>query len=55
MLLNMSPELFALSYKASKVKMTPEQVYAQRVSFIYGQMGGKISKQHITNILERRK
>lgn len=43
------PELIE---RARHYVMTPEQMRAQRISFIYGQMSGEVSKEYIAQRLE---
>lgn len=49
----MTEDLIERLKVAAKTKMTPEQVRAQKVSFIYGQMNGSITKERISSILDR--
>jgi hypothetical protein len=47
-----SPELLArMVGLARNYKMTPAEVKAQRISFVYGQIGGDVSKAEIARIL----
>lgn len=41
------PSLLALLEAASKRKMKPAEIREQRVSFVYGQMGGRVSKEWV--------
>jgi hypothetical protein len=42
-----------LAAAARDYRMTPAEVFAQRVSFVYGQMSGQITKDEVRAILLR--
>lgn len=44
-----SPELLDLLAQAAKVRMTPQQVMDQRISFVHGQSG--VPKDRVKQIL----
>lgn len=46
------PRLLALLERSATYKMTPQERFAQRVSFVYGQMNGLVSKDRVREILE---
>ena len=46
------PKLLRLLEVAARYRMSPSERFAQRVSFVYGQMGGAASKDRIREILE---
>lgn len=45
------PALLLKLAEAARYKMTPEERFAQRVSFVYGQMSGQISRDRVREIL----
>lgn len=45
--------LFRLVAAARDYKMSPQEVFAQRVSFVYGQMNGKVTKEQVRAVLLR--
>lgn len=48
---NTPPELLERLRVAAKRRMTRQERQAQRVSFIFGQMNGELSKERIREIL----
>ena len=49
--LKTSPELLEALKKAVSIKMTPAQRREQRISLVYGQLGGTMTKERIREIL----
>lgn len=45
------PHLLALLARAATYKMSPQERFDQRVSFVYGQMNGAVSKERVREIL----
>lgn len=49
----MSADLAQLIERVRHHQMTPAETRAQRVSFVYGQMNGKLSKEEVRERLAR--
>lgn len=49
------PELLELLERAKHRKLTPDELFEQRVSFVYGQIGSdsKLTKDEVRGIIKR--